>query len=220
MKNQKIKIVLADDHKMMIDGLQAMLNDEKELDVIAVAYNGKQALEAVLKHNADILITDYNMPEMNGLELTLALKKVKPDVKILVLTMFGDITHIEEMLTAGISGYILKNTGNDELLTAIHKLANGGTYYDDEVAQEIFRSLKDNSVKKQNVEKVNITEREKEIIQLISDELNNAQIGDRLSISERTVETHRKNIYRKTNTTSIVGLLKFAINNGLIKSNE
>ena len=220
MKNQKIKIVLADDHKMMIDGLQAMLNDEKELDVIAVAYNGKQALEAVLKHNADILITDYNMPEMNGLELTLALKKVKPDVKILVLTMFGDITHIEEMLTAGISGYILKNTGNDELLTAIHKLANGGTYYDDEVAQEIFRSLKDNSVKKQNVEKVNITERDKEIIQLISDELNNAQIGDRLSISERTVETHRKNIYRKTNTTSIGGLLKFAINNGLRKSNE
>ncbi len=217
MKSNKIKIVLADDHRMMIDGLRSMLSDEKDLEVVGVAYNGKEALEAVLKHNADVLITDYNMPEMNGLELTEALQKVKPDVKILVLTMYGDITHIEEMLQAGISGYILKNTGNDELINAIHKLHNGGTYYDDEVAQEIFRSLKDNSIKKQNVEKVNLTDREKEIIQLISQEHNNAMIGDMLSISERTVESHRKNIYRKTNTNTIIGLLKFAFANGLVK---
>jgi DNA-binding NarL/FixJ family response regulator len=158
------------------------------------------------------------MPLMNGIELTKALKQKYSSIKILALSMFGDIEHIQEMLNAGISGYVLKNTGNKELVDAINSIANGGTYYDNDVAAEMMRSLTQNNQKKVAIEKVNLTDREIEIVKLIAKEMNNAAIGDALFISERTVESHRKNIYRKTNTTNIVGLLKFAFANGLIDS--
>ncbi|MEY2828978.1 MAG: hypothetical protein RIQ33_836 [Bacteroidota bacterium] len=211
----KIKIVIADDHKMMIDGLLSMLSDEKNIEIIGVANNGEEVLKILETKNADLVLTDINMPLMNGIELTKLLKQKYPEIKILALSMFGDIEHIQEMLNAGISGYVLKNTGNKELVDAINSIANGGTYYDNDVAAEMMRSLTQNNQKKVAIEKVNLTDREIEIIKLIAKEMNNAAIGDALFISERTVESHRKNIYRKTNTTNIVGLLKFAFANGL-----
>jgi DNA-binding NarL/FixJ family response regulator len=213
--SDKIKIIIADDHKMMIDGLLSMLSDEKNMEIIGVANNGEEVLKILETKNADLVLTDINMPLMNGIELTKALKQKYSSIKILALSMFGDIEHIQEMLNAGISGYVLKNTGNKELVDAINSIANGGTYYDNDVAAEMMRSLTQNNQKKVAIEKVNLTEREIEIIKLIAKEMNNATIGDALFISERTVESHRKNIYRKTNTTNIVGLLKFAFANGL-----
>lgn len=213
--SDKIKIIIADDHKMMIDGLLSMLSDEKNMEIIGVANNGEEVLKILETKNADLVLTDINMPLMNGIELTKALKQKYSSIKILALSMFGDIDHIQEMLNAGISGYVLKNTGNKELVEAINSIAYGGTYYDNDVAAEMMRSLTQNNQKKVAIEKVNLTDREIEIIKLIAKEINNAGIGDVLSISERTVESHRKNIYRKTNTSNIVGLLKFAFNNGL-----
>jgi two-component system, NarL family, nitrate/nitrite response regulator NarL len=214
--SDKIKIIIADDHKMMIDGLLSMLSDEKNMEIIGVANNGEEVLKILETKNADLVLTDINMPLMNGIELTKALKQKYSSIKILALSMFGDIEHIQEMLNAGISGYVLKNTGNKELVDAINSIANGGTYYDNDVAAEMMRSLTQNNLKKVAIEKVNLTEREIEIIKLIAKEMNNAAIGDALFISERTVESHRKNIYRKTNTTNIVGLLKFAFANGFV----
>ncbi|MFM2049236.1 MAG: hypothetical protein RI955_1784 [Bacteroidota bacterium] len=216
--SDKIKIIIADDHKMMIDGLLSMLSDEKNMEIIGVANNGEEVLKILETKNADLVLTDINMPLMNGIELTKALKQKYSSIKILALSMFGDIEHIQEMLNAGISGYVLKNTGNKELVDAINSIANGGTYYDNDVAAEMMRSLTQNNQKKVAIEKVNLTDREIEIVKLIAKEMNNAAIGDALFISERTVESHRKNIYRKTNTTNIVGLLKFAFANGLIDS--
>ncbi|MEY4874904.1 MAG: hypothetical protein RL708_53 [Bacteroidota bacterium] len=216
--SDKIKIIIADDHKMMIDGLLSMLSDEKNMEIIGVANNGEEVLKILETKNADLVLTDINMPLMNGIELTKALKQKYSSIKILALSMFGDIEHIQEMLNAGISGYVLKNTGNKELVDAINSIANGGTYYDNDVAAEMMRSLTQSNQKKVAIEKVNLTDREIEIVKLIAKEMNNAAIGDALFISERTVESHRKNIYRKTNTTNIVGLLKFAFANGLIDS--
>lgn len=212
----KIKVIIADDHKMMIDGLLSILSDEKNIEIINVANNGEEVLKILETKNVDLVLTDINMPLMNGIELTINIKHSYPAIKVLALSMFGDIDHIQDMLNAGISGYILKNTGNKELIEAINTIANGGTYYDNEVAAEMMRSLTQNNVKKVAIEKVNLTDREIEIIKLIAKEMNNAAIGDALFISERTVESHRKNIYRKTNTTNIVGLLKFAFANGLV----
>ena len=212
----KIKVIIADDHKMMIDGLLSILSDENNIEIVNVANNGEEVLKILESKNVDLVLTDINMPIMNGIELTKTLKQKYPTIKVLALSMFGDIDHIQDMLNAGISGYILKNTGNKELIEAINTIANGGTYYDNEVAAEMMRSLTQNNVKKVAIEKVNLTDREIEIIKLIAKEMNNATIGDALFISERTVESHRKNIYRKTNTTNIVGLLKFAFANGLV----
>ncbi len=215
--NSKIKVFLVDDHQIMIDGLLSILHDDKSIEVIGFAHQGEEALAKIALQVPHIVLTDINMPVMNGVELTRQVKKQFPETSVLALSMFGDIDHIQEMLEAGISGYILKNTGNKELMEAIHTIAQGGTYYDNEVAAAMMRSLTQGQQRKNSVEQVHLTDRELEIIKLIAKELNNAQIGDALFISERTVETHRKNIYRKTNTTNIVGLLKFAFANGLIE---
>jgi two-component system, NarL family, nitrate/nitrite response regulator NarL len=215
--NSTIKIIVADDHQMMIDGLLSILSDDKTIDVKGIARNGKEVLDILKNHAVDLVLTDINMPLMNGIELTKIIREKYSTVKVLALSMFGDIDHIQDMLNAGVSGYILKNTGNKELLEAIHTIASGGTYYDNEVAAEMMRSLTQQSQKKATIEKVNLTDREIEIVKLIAKEMNNAGIGDVLSISERTVESHRKNIYRKTNTTNIVGLLKFAFANGFVE---
>jgi DNA-binding NarL/FixJ family response regulator len=212
-----IKVLLVDDHQIMIDGLLSILQAEKNIEIIGKAHHGEEALLLIAQSQPHIVLTDINMPVMNGLELTKQIVKRYPNVKVLALSMFGDIDHIQDMLEAGISGYILKNTGNKELIEAINAIASGKTYYDNEVAAAMMRSLTQQQKQKNTIEKVHLTDREIEIIKLISRELNNAHIGDALFISERTVETHRKNIYRKTNTNNIVGLLKFAFANGLIE---
>jgi DNA-binding NarL/FixJ family response regulator len=213
----KIKVMLVDDHQIMIDGLTSLLQDEKNMLIQGVAKSGADALLIMEKDQPDVLITDINMPFMSGIELTTTVKKKWPHINVLALSMFGDLEHVQEMIEAGISGYVLKNTGNKQLIEAINKIANGGTYYDDEITAEMLRNITLNNKKEKLIEKVSLTDREIQIVKLIAKEYSNAKIGEELFISERTVETHRKNIYRKTNTTTVVGLLKFAFTNGLIE---
>ncbi len=161
----------------------------------------------------DVLITDISMPEMNGLELTRAVKEKFPQIKILALSMFGERNTISEMLEAGINSYILKNTAKQELLSAINKVAEGGMFFSDEVSDELMKPA---PIESKNNESVSLTPREIEIVRLIEKNYSNAQIAERLFISERTVETQRKNIFRKTNTKSVVGLIKYAIEKKLL----
>jgi DNA-binding NarL/FixJ family response regulator len=153
------------------------------------------------------------MPEMNGLELTRAVKEKFPKIKILAITMFGECNTISEMLEAGINGYILKNTGKQELLSAVTKVAEGGMFFSDEVSEELMKPA---PIESKNDELVSLNPREIEIVRLIEKEYGNAQIAESLFISERTVETHRKNIFRKTNTKSVVGLIKYAMEKKLL----
>lgn len=173
----------------------------------------KSVLDKLKEQHVDILLTDVMMPGMNGNELAKAVKKHFPKVKILALSMSGEGDIVNEMINdADISGYVVKNIGKQELITALEKIAEGGIYFSDEVIQEMQRS---SQRKKQN-EQAHLTEREIEIIRLIEKELNNKQIAETLFISERTVETHRKNIFRKTNTNSVIGLVKYAYEHKLI----
>ncbi|HNU89491.1 MAG TPA: response regulator transcription factor, partial [Ferruginibacter sp.] len=161
----------------------------------------------------DVLLTDVMMPGMNGAELAKSVHQQFPEIKILALSMSGQGDLVNQMINdADISGYVLKNIGKTELIKALEKISGGGIYFSEEVLEEMTRA----SDRKKENEEVNLTTREIEIIRLIEKELSNKQIAEQLFLSERTVETHRKNIFRKTNTASVIGLVKYAYEHKLI----
>ncbi len=198
---------------MLIDGLKALLSDEKHISIVGENTLAKSALKEIGEYRPDIVLTDINMPEMDGIELTKHIKKLYPTIKIIALSMFGERETISDMLKAGVSAYILKNTGKQELLKAIDKVANGGTFFSDEVSAEMMRAYPETAAKE-----ISLSQREIEVIELIAQEYTNAKIAETLFISERTVETHRKNIFRKTDTKSVLGLIKYCVDKRIIKA--
>ncbi len=209
----KVKIVLVDDHQMLIDGLKAILSQYSDIQIIKTYTNGNILIEEINLLKPDLVLTDISMPVIDGYELTKEIKKINPEIQVIALSMSGDITSINKMLDAGISGYVLKNAGNEELVAAIHKVAEGKMHFSDEVLAEMSRSA---NTKQNKQDKINLSDREIEILKLISLEHNNAEIADLLFISERTVETHRKNMMRKTNSKTMIGLLRTAMEHKLI----
>ena len=213
----KIRLFILDDHQMLIDGIKALLKSEKRFEITGESTNGSRALELIRKNTPDIVLTDIQMPDLSGVEFTRGLKDEFPDIKILALSMFGNQEMISAMLEAGVSGYMLKNTGKEELVNALIKVASGGMFFSAEVSVEMARAMQDTARRKpEENTPIHLTEREKEILKLISSEFSNSQIADKLFISERTVETHRKNIFRKTNTKGLVGLMRYAMLHRLI----
>ncbi|MBP8067303.1 MAG: response regulator transcription factor [Pedobacter sp.] len=208
--NRKINLFIVDDHQLVVDGLRALLDNEAQYSIVGWSNRPKEVIDRLENLAVDVLLTDINMPDMTGVELTRNVKKKFPKIKVLALSMFGERQVIKEMIDAGISGYILKNTGKQELLAALNKLSNGQHFFGEEVTRELMKSFTSDE------EGSHLTNREIEIIRLIENEYNNKKIADLLFISERTVETHRKNIFRKTGTQSIVGLLKYAYEHRII----
>jgi DNA-binding NarL/FixJ family response regulator len=212
--DKELKIVIADDHQMFIDGVRSLLSKEKELIFVHEAANGEDALSFIRKNEIDLLITDISMPGMSGTELTRIIKNEFPQVKVLVLTMFADPAIINDILQSEAEGYILKNTGKQELLSAISRIMDDGTFYSNEVMNLM---LKHNRKKaSETVKKEELTERETEILKLVCEEYTTAGIAEKLFISPRTVDTHRKNILEKTQSKTIVGLIKYAFENDII----
>ncbi|MEQ1624117.1 MAG: response regulator transcription factor, partial [Sediminibacterium sp.] len=202
MVSNRIKIAIVDDHQIVIDGIVALLQGHKELEVVAMDTSAQNMLLRMADLKIDLLLTDIMMPEMNGHDLATAVRKKYPETKILALSMSGQGELVDSMINqADINGYVLKNISKQELLTAIQKIANGGIYFSEEVLNELAAF----SQTRKEEDKVQLTVREKEIIQLMEKEYSNKQIADELFISERTVETHRKNIFRKTSTNSVLG---------------
>lgn len=213
MRLSKITIAFVDDHQLVIDGLMSLLKGHERIKVAFATTDPTEVISRLSATPADILLTDIMMPQLPGNELAKQVRAKFPDVKILALSMSGQGDLVNEMINeSDISGYILKNTGKTELLKALEKIAAGGIYFSEEVLQELQR----NSEKKKQKEEAHLTGREIEIIRLIEKEFNNKQIAETLFISERTVETHRKNIFRKTGTSSVIGLVKYAYEHKLI----
>ncbi|MEO5946222.1 MAG: response regulator transcription factor [Chitinophagaceae bacterium] len=213
MKNDKITLALVDDHQIVIDGLTALLKGHNKFQFAFATTNSSEVVELMNDNPVDVLLTDVMMPKLPGNELAKKVREKHPNVKILALSMSGQGDMVNEMINdADISGYVLKNIGKQELITALEKIAGGGIYFSEEVLDEMQRA---GQRKKQN-EQAHLTDREKQIVRLIEKELNNKQIAETLFISERTVETHRKNIFRKTNTNSVIGLVKYAYEHRLI----
>lgn len=204
------RILIVDDHQMVIDGINLMLEGRDEFVVVGENTRPLTVLEMPELATTDIVITDVGMADMSGVELTRAIKNKFPNIKILALSMFGDSQVISEMIDAGISGYILKSAGKNELVEALTKISEGQNYFGQDITLQLMKSLK------RSQEEAKLTDREIEIIRMIEKDMTTREIADKLFISERTVETHRKNILYKTNTQTVVGLLKYAYERKII----
>lgn len=213
MKSKKILLGIVDDHQIVIDGLKSLLQGHDQFEVAIECTQPSNMVSLIEKKPIHVLMTDVMMPDMNGAELSKLVHQQFPDIKILALSMSGQGDLVNQMIDdADISGYVLKNIGKQELIKALEKISAGGIYFSEEVLQEMSRA---SEMKRENAE-AHLTAREIEIIQLIEKELSNKQIAEKLFLSERTIETHRKNIFRKTNTSSVIGLVKYAYEHKLI----
>ncbi|HMO34308.1 MAG TPA: response regulator transcription factor [Lacibacter sp.] len=213
MSHPKTTLAIVDDHQIVIDGLKSLLKGHPRFEILCECTQPEQFLSRISQQVPDILITDVMMPGMTGVELARAVKQQHPGIKIIALSMNGEGSLINQMIDeSDIAGYLLKNIGQTEFIQALDKIAGGGIYFSDEVLQEM---LKDSERKKETAES-KLTNREIEIVRLIEKEYNNKQIAEQLFLSERTVETHRKNIFRKTKTNSLIGLIKYAYERKLI----
>jgi len=213
MKNGKITLGLVDDHQIVIDGLTSLLKGHERFKFAFATTDSTAVIDQITEQPIDILLTDVMMPKLPGNELARKVREKFPKVKILALSMSGQGDLVNEMIEyADISGYILKNVGKQQLVEALEKIAGGGIYFSEEVIDELQRT----SERRKQKEEAHLTDREIEIIRLIEKEYNNKMIAETLFISERTVETHRKNIFRKTNTNSVIGLVKYAYEHRLI----
>jgi len=212
-KKDQISLAIVDDHQVVIDGLLSMLRYNEQIKFILTTTDPTEVLSILEETRIDVLITDIMMPTLPGNELAKLVKQKHPRVKILALSMSGEGELVSQMVEdANISGYMLKNISKAELANALEKIARGDVYFSQDVVAEIRRA---DQRKKHNLE-VHLTDREIEIIRLIEKEYSNKQIAETLFISERTVETHRKNILRKTHTNSVIGLVKYAYEYKLI----
>lgn len=212
----KIGIVLVDDHHILLDGLNALLKKQKDMEVKGIFTNGNELLQQLEKLQPDVALVDINMPEMTGVELTLRIKKHYPKTAVICLSMHDGIDYILEMVDSGVSGYLLKNTNDKELLEAIRAVHEGKLYFPAEIASKITAEAIRTRKGEEHEKEMNLTERELEILKLIFKEYSNAKIAAELFISERTVETHRKNMLRKTKSASMLGLMKYAMEHKLI----
>lgn len=214
---QVLKIILADDHHILLDGLRLLLQTQQDMQVVGAYQSGLVLLEELpALGNVDLALLDLSMPVMDGLELSIAIKKKNPDIKIIILSMHDDACNIMKMIDQGVQGYLLKNTDDQELLTAIRKVAEGRLYFSQQVADTIETTILSRQKEADAPPQPKLSTREIEILKLIANELSNGEIAAKLFISERTVETHRKNMLRKMNHKTMVGLLCYALEQKLI----
>jgi DNA-binding NarL/FixJ family response regulator len=209
-----IKIVIADDHPLVIDGLQNAIKPYAEFEIMGTYCNGNSLLAALVQKQPDVLLLDIQMPGKTGSELVPVIARTYPDVKILILSGMESSTFVKSMLQQGCMGYILKNTTNQNtLIEAINRVYSGHIFVDASLKEEfLFRVLKEKRKKESTAPQ--LTRREKEVLQLVVGEYSNQEIADKLFLSLRTVENHRYNLLQKLNAKNTVGLVKMAIRIG------
>jgi two-component system nitrate/nitrite response regulator NarL len=204
----KIKLIIADDHQLFIDGLKSILNNELNITIIGEASNGLEIIKLLEQGvKPDLIITDIRMPIMDGIAATKVITKEYTEVPVLALTMFDQTADIYEMLEAGAKGYVTKDVKQDELIKAIHAVVKGNNYFSDNISIDFKQWQKDTEHKSE----IQITKREKEILKLIVKGRTTKEIADELHLSKFTVDTHRKNIHKKLHIKSNTGLVKYAL---------
>lgn len=211
-----IRLLIADDHQVLKDGIKAMLRDSSEIEVAGDASNGMEVLDIAGKTPVDVVLLDIGMPLMDGVETCKKLKQLHPVIKVLALTMYDEGTLISRMVRNGAMGYILKNTGKEKLIEAIKAVYRGEAYFSDRIKDTMITSIiADKS--KQGVLTPHLTRREQDVIKLIVNEYTTAEIARMLSISEKTVETHRHNLLQKLNVRNTAGLVRIALERRLFE---
>jgi DNA-binding NarL/FixJ family response regulator len=215
---QKIRVLIADDHIIVAESLGFLIDTMDGIEVVGIKNNGWQVLTFLESEETDIILIDYHMPLMNGIETTIRVREKYPDVRIMLLTMSEEPAIIKEALIAGASGYIVKKIEKAELENAIKTVAGGKKYLSDEAVMRLAEIPNQNtpSGTEELSETIPITPREIEILKLIVQEFSNAEIAQKIFISPTTVETHRRNLMKKLGVNSALGLYKYATKHGLI----
>ncbi|WP_179008645.1 response regulator [Winogradskyella forsetii] len=208
------KIAITDDHPMVLQGIQSMLKDHKAIKIVGIYENSQQTLQHIEKDNPDILLLDINLPDMNGIELCKKLKSTIKDLKIIAISNFDDLSFVKRMLKSGANGYLLKNTDPLELINAFKTVLSGGMYLQEDIQKKLLNFQGKKVSKNSLITK--LTRREHDVLVAISEELTTQEISEKLFISPKTVETHRMNIMSKLGAKNSVGIVKTAIENGLL----
>jgi DNA-binding NarL/FixJ family response regulator len=209
-----LRILLADDHKIMREGLRSLIEKQPGMEVIAEAENGRTTVALSRKLKPDVVIIDIAMPDLNGIEATRQIIADTPDVKVTALSMLSDTKFVREMLSAGASGYLLKDSAFEELGKALHTIVNNQTYLSPKIASLVVKDYLGNIAKDSSTFPV-LTNREREVLQLFAEGKTTKQIASCLYVSVKTIETHRKKIMDKLGFKSIAELTKYAIREGL-----
>lgn len=210
LTKKKIQVALVDDHQLFRNGINFIIGDTEDIEIAFEASNGKEFLDLLDQFQPDVVLMDINMPVLNGIEATKRAIEKYPDLKVLVLSMFGEVDYYNTMIDFGVKGFILKDVDNEELIDAIRKVNNGGNYFSQELLLQLIKN-------KPSGELVDLTKREKEVLELICMGFSNQEISEKLFISQRTVERHRSSLLFKTDSKNSVSLVVFAIKNGLVK---
>ncbi|KAA3613319.1 MAG: DNA-binding response regulator [Calditrichaeota bacterium] len=205
-----MKIHLVDDHKILMDGIKTLLDNSVGLSVTGSSETAEAAIEILSKSPVDLVITDMSLPGMDGLSFIRKAKQIMPETKFIMLSMHDENHLVREVLKEGVAGYVLKKDSHRELLAAIEAVQQDEVYISNDLNKILISNFSDDAVEKL------LTTREREILSLIIKEFSNKEIAARLHISTRTVETHRKNLFRKTKSSTVVGLINFAYANKLV----
>ena len=206
-----IRILLADDHQIFLDGLRAILKAEQEIRVVAEARSGTEVIEMLDKHLIDIVVLDIEMPPgINGIETAAMIRQRFPHVRVLMLTMHDKEELIEKLLKIPVDGYILKNKGAEQLVEAIHRLDSGRTFFSSEIMETLVKARKKPALR----DEIKLTPREEEVLRLIANEFTTPEIADKLCIAQSTVETHRRNLIGKLQVKNTLGLVRWAVEKG------
>ena len=218
MNDQKIDIVITDDHKLFRKGIAALLEDLEPVNEIYEAGNGEELLHLLDETNPrpNLVLLDLNMPVMDGFETTQQLKKQYPDVKIIILTMEDDEQYILHLVNEGVNGYLNKSADPDEVELAIEKVMNVDYYFPEEISKLVFSNLK-NFGKSEMQPKVEFSKQEKRVLELMCREMTNSEIAEEMELGKRTVETYRKSMMEKTGTRNSAGLIVYAMKHKIIQ---
>ena len=218
--DQKIKVFLADDHQVLIDGIKSLLKTNKIFDVVGFSLNGINLIKNVRESEADILVMDINMPMKNGIEVLKELEDLPHKFKVLILSSFDDLKLVREVMKYGAHGYLTKQCAGDNIVEALLEVYTGQEYFCKTIREKICETFTNNfnhSTMLEFHDNIILTERELEILKLITLELNSKEISQALYISTNTVDTHRKNLLKKLNVKTSIGLAKFALKHNLIE---
>lgn len=218
-----MNILIADDHKMFVDGIESILGQEADIKIVGTCYDGNSVLEFIKNTKVDIILLDVNLPDMSGIDVCKTVLAKNPEIKILAISMFNEESYVSEILNHGAKGYVLKNTGRDELLKAIRTVNKGESYFSKEVTETIMKGLMNRrkaSAKLANSLIPKISRREKDVLKLIMEEFTTQEIADKLFISLKTVESHRSSLLAKLNARNTAGLVRITIENGLLAEKE
>jgi two-component system response regulator NreC len=214
----KIKVLIADDHALVREGIAAFLKLSDEFEVVAEASDGIEAIEKTSKHQPDIVIMDINMPKLGGLEATIEIKKMRPETKVLVLTQYEDKEYITRFLKAGVSGYLLKKAVGSDLITGLRTISRGDSYLYSSIATEVVsRYLSGDKGTDAEDPYEKLSDREKQVLKLIAEGFTHKEVADMLCISVKTVIAHQTHLGEKLGIHSRAGFMKFAIQKGIIK---